>query len=316
MAQPVYVGLDVGGTKVAALAADGDGRALYAETQPTEATSAEALAAALAQTVARALRAAGADRADLAGVGVGVPGQVDPVHGRVQHAVNLNLRDFALGPALEQALGARVALENDVRTAALGAYQFAVREAGAPGLRHLAYVSIGTGIAAGLVLDGALYRGAHGLAGEIGHTIVEPDGERCNCGQRGCLETIVSGPAIARHAPADLPAGAEPAVARLYAAAAAGHSGAQAVAQRVGRHLARALHALVMAYDVERVVLGGGVLAIGERFLAPARAELAALCADSPLAQMLWPPDKLLVLPPGYNPGVWGAVRLARQGHV
>jgi len=96
--------------------------------------------------------------------------------------------------AYPSALGVPCFLENDVRTAALGVQRY---DAGAA-IQHLAYVSIGTGIAAGLILQGRLYTGAHGMAGEIGHMIVEPNGRRCACGARGCLETVAAGPAIAR----------------------------------------------------------------------------------------------------------------------
>ena len=94
---------------------------------------------------------------------------------------------------LAEAFGAPTTLENDVRAAAVGAYRLVrVREE----VRHLAYLSVGTGIAAGVMLDGRLYRGANGMAGEIGHTIFEPGGYRCGCGMPGCLEAVAAGPAV------------------------------------------------------------------------------------------------------------------------
>src|SRR5207237_4002755 len=108
--------------------------------------------------------------------------------------VNMGWEELPVGQTLSAQLGVPCLLENDVTLAALGAQRYI----GAPAARNLAYVSVGTGIAAGLILDGRIYRGAHGLAGEIGHMVIAPNGPRCQCGGRGCLEALAAGPAIAR----------------------------------------------------------------------------------------------------------------------
>ena len=107
-------------------------------------------------------------------------------------AVNLDWHDLPLGPRLEARLGIPTIVENDVRAAALGLHR---RRLFGP-VESLALLAIGTGISAGVVLDGALHRGAHGLAGEIGHVIIEPGGPRCACGNQGCFEAVAAGPAI------------------------------------------------------------------------------------------------------------------------
>ena len=170
-----------------------------------------------------------------------------------------------------------------------------------------------------------------GLAGEIGHVIVDPDGARCACGQRGCLETLVSGSAIARLAreaietgrPTAIAASAEraatgeglvagaPTAVDVYRAAAAGDPLATEIADAVGRRLAWAVHLLVMAYDVERVVLGGGVSHAGETFERPIQRELDRMRDASALAREQLSPDIVELLPPGADAGAWGAVVIA-----
>jgi glucokinase len=244
-------------------------------------------------------------------VGVGVPGRVDTARGTVTLAVNLGWHDFPLRDALEQRLGRPVTIENDVRAAAIGLHRRHDPQSGArPGDQatqdHLAYLSVGTGIAAGLVLDGELYRGARGLAGEIGHAIVDGAGPTCTCGQRGCLEAFASGPAIARR-------GAVEDAREVYRQAAAGDDEARALVDDVGRRLAWAVHLLVLTYDVRRVVIGGGVSHAGTTFAEPIHRELARLRAASPQAGELLPADIVEILPSGSEAGAWGAIALARS---
>ena len=239
---------------------------------------------------------------DLVAIGVGVPGRVDPARGHVTLAVNLGWTDFALRDALELELGRPVVIENDVRAAAIGLHERGVVGASS----DLAYLAVGTGIAAGVVLDGRLHRGARGLAGEIGHAIVELDGPRCVCGQRGCLEAFASGPSIARRAERVFGE-------RRLRCRRRGRPGRRSTSSMtsVGR-LAWAIHTLVMTYDVQRVVVGGGVSHAGPSFEAPLRRELARLRAASDLAGELLPADIVDVLPPEAEAGAWGAVAVAR----
>lgn len=306
------VGLDIGGTKTAALVVDEAGSVLSRVQRPTIVGRPEQLVAGIVVTVEHALAKASVLRDDLVAVGVGVPGQVNPADGTVSLAVNLNLRSpFPLGDALMDALGAPVVLENDVRAAAWGAFHWI----NAPGPRRfesLAYLSVGTGIAAGLVLGGRLFRGAHGMAGEIGHIPIDPAGPRCVCGNYGCLEVLAAGPALAAQAAALAPAGTPlPDTRQIYALADAGDTAAVAIVARAAGYLARAIYLLVLTYDVERVVLGGGVSRSGTAFERPLRHALAALIADSPLAQSMLPVAKVVMLPGDFNAGVVGAVYLA-----
>lgn len=303
-------GLDIGGTKTAALIVDENGLPMGESTRPTDISSPTHLVESAAQAVEMALAVAGAGRSDLTAAGVGVPGQVDAKNGRVRLAVNLNLHHpFPLAAALEKALGVPVALENDVRAAAWGAYHW-LRET--EPIDSLAYLSIGTGIAAGLVLNGRLYRGAHDMAGEIGHVSVDPAGPRCNCGAYGCLEVMAAGPAIATLAAKFIPNGGETVTTRdVYWRALRGDDAARRVVARVAHFHAQAIYLLVMAYDVEKVVLGGGVTGAGDAFEQPLRQALANLRADSGLAAAMLPDELIKLMPPGQNAGLLGAVRIA-----
>ena len=207
--------------------------------------------------------------------------------GRTSPCATRSRRDSA-GPCV---------IENDARAAAVGLHRRRVLGSA----DDIAYLAVGTGIAAGVILDGRLHRGARGLAGEIGHAIADSAGPVCTCGQRGCLEALVSGPSIARRAATPsraMPAGRDLAVdpagrahgdRRLRRRDRAAIRSATDLVEDVGRQLAWAIHLLVMAYDVDRVVLGGGVSHAGETFMAPIQRELDRLRAASPIAGELLP---------------------------
>jgi glucokinase len=302
------------------LARDGRrGNVLARRVAPTPVGAPDGAADAIATLVSAALEEAGATTRDVAAVGVGVPGRVDPERGHVTLAVNLGWDDLPLGPRLESRLGVPTVVENDARAGALGLHR---RRVFGP-TESLALLAIGTGIAAGVVLNGDLHRGALGLAGEIGHVVFEPDGPRCACGNRGCFEAVAAGPAIVARALAGWAArqdgGAPPAderhladAADVFAAQARGDEVATEVIDAAGRAIARGIHLLALAYDVERIVLGGGVSHAGEPFMAPITRELDRYRAASPLAAEALPPDRVQLLPADADAGAWGAVTIAR----
>jgi predicted NBD/HSP70 family sugar kinase len=187
----VRLGLDIGGTKTDAVAVDDRGEVVD-RVRLVTGFGAEAVIATALEGITAIARRAGLAPSDFDSIGVGIPGQVDVQTGIVAHAVNLGFDELDVGPQLAALTGAAVKVENDVKAAALGAYHL-MTAATVPAARSMAYLNLGTGLAAGLVIDGALWRGARGAAGEIGHIPVDPAGVRCPCGQRGCLETMASG---------------------------------------------------------------------------------------------------------------------------
>ncbi len=308
---PYWLGIDIGGTKIAVIVLNQNNQVVGQALAPTETTTPAHLVKGIIAAANCALTQAHTDITQVAGVGIGIPGQVNTHTGEVALAVNLNLSNYPLGHELSQQWGKPVILENDVRAAAVGAYFHLTQPSALSPHSSLAYLSIGTGIAAGVVLNGQLHRGANGMAGEVGHITVDPQGERCACGQTGCLETIVAGPALVRQAER---VGLRVAHAgEVYAAAHQGHSGAQTIVQRVSAALCQAIQWLVLTYDVEKVILGGGVTQAGATFLDPVLQTVAQRRANSPLLQMLLPDDKIALLPAGFNAGAWGAIALAQQ---
>lgn len=314
-------GVDVGGSTIDLLLVDADLRVVVRRQVPTP--GAGDPVEQIAGVVEEGLAAVGASLDRLEAVGVGVPGQVDATSGVVALAVNLAWPPLPLGPLLAARLRARCVVENDVRAAALG---LAWRSARGPtGLvPDLAFLSVGTGIAAGVVLEGRLRRGRHGLAGEIGHLVVEAAGPACRCGLVGCLEAVASGPAIARQAAEAVAAGrltrlgeAEEPTARLvFEAAEAGDPVALEIADRVGRHLARAVHLLAMTYDVQRIAIGGGVAAAGRPFFDPIVAELTRLRRASALVRRVLEATAVELVPPETDVGPWGAIALVRDART
>jgi glucokinase len=323
----LVVGADIGGTKTAILVCEPDGSVRARAIAATAVGNPDRAAASIASMIAAALRDANATPDDVAALGVGVPGRVDRERGHVTLAVNLDWHDLPLGPRLEKALGIPTVVENDVRAAALGLHQ---RRLFGP-VESLAFLAIGTGISAGVVLDGVLHRGANGLAGEIGHVIIEPGGALCACGNHGCFETVAAGPALVtrtlagwaarRNGHDDRADAAATEAGRLreiganavYAAAAAGDPVAGDVVDAAARATAWGIHLLALAYDVERIVIGGGVSHAGDSFMNPVRRELDRYRASSPLAAEILLPDLVQLLPAGADAGAWGAVTIARE---
>lgn len=215
-------------------------------------------------------------------IGIGVPGLVDPSQGVIEFLPNLP-KQWSGFPAVEfltQRTGKPAFLLNDARLAALGEYSF-----GAADASDMLVVTVGTGIGGGLILDGRLRLGLCGAAGEIGHTTILPDGPVCSCGSRGCLETLVSGPALSARGASLARSGAAPHLAAIVEGnweritpkemAMAARQGDQAVAAAIdeaARYLGIGIANAISLTAVGRVVMSGGVAALGELLLGPVRA--------------------------------------------
>jgi predicted NBD/HSP70 family sugar kinase len=297
----LVAGLDVGGSKTLAVAIDGDGRRVGTVRLPTRGH--DQLVASALEALARLGDQTGAGIDGFSAVGVGVPGIVEPASGRVRNAVNLGIDGVPvhLGEQLAHATRATVAVDNDVNAAALGT------AASLAGVDDLAYLSVGTGIAAGFVIDGRLRRGRRGLTGEIGHIPIDPSGPLCECGQRGCLEAVASGPAIARRWPAG--DGEAPATS-LVVAAGRGEPAAVAVLDEVASHLALAVTVVALTVDPDVVVLGGGVAEAGPPLLAAVRAALRRR-SETAVVGAGDLPERIMLVPAGLPVGALGAAALA-----
>jgi glucokinase len=309
----VHLGLDIGGTKVLGVAVRGDGTVL-ASVRMSSAPGPDQVvdvAAAAAQELADRI---GAPLSALAGIGIGIPGVVDARQGVLAHAVNLGVTDrLPLAARLSERTALPVAVENDVNAAALGASRILGLDR-----TDLAYLSIGTGLAAGIVLSGRLRRGTRGGAGEIGHVPVDPRGPMCLCGQRGCLEAVASGGAIARAwpvatrpEPSDGPWAGEGPADALFRAAADGDKKARGLCLQIADHLAAAVQLLVLTVDVDVVVLGGGVAEVGERLRLAVVSALSQRSRTSPFLSSLDLPARVALAPSGRPVAALGAALLA-----
>jgi glucokinase len=270
------IGIDIGGTKVAAGVVDDNGAVLARARRRTPSRD----PAHLVDVVGEIVRQLLADH-DVACVGVGAAGWVDVERRTVLFAPNLAWRDTPLRDEIAEKVDLPVIVENDANAAAWGEFRYGA----GVGARDVVAVTIGTGIGGGLILDGELYRGAFGIAGEPGHMRVVPGGRLCGCGNHGCWEQYCSGTALVRAAQeiatqrpqdgqrlrqiaGDLDAIDGPAV---MSAAQEGDPAAVDCFQEVGRWLGQGLADLAAILDPSRFVVGGGVADAGELLLGPAR---------------------------------------------
>jgi len=270
---PETIGIDIGGTKMLGVVLDAGGDVVRELRRKSPHAGLEALVETAAGIVSDL------DSANCA-VGVGAAGLVD-LHGHLGYAPNLPLiRDAPLRDALELATGRAVMLDNDANAAAIGERTYgAARDAD-----HVLFVTLGTGIGGGMLLDGRIYRGAHNLGGEIGHFTVERDGPLCACGERGHWEAIASGNALGRMAREMVAArgggaivaaagGDARAVAgeHVGAAAAAGDDDAKEVLLQYAENVALGLAGLANILDPERIVIAGGIVELGALLFGPLR---------------------------------------------
>ena len=296
----LVVGLDIGGTKTLGVLLGPEDTVLGSVRMPTTHG-----VDGVVTTAAKAVRALMDDAAigpgALLGVGIGIPGVVDPEKGTVTHPVNLAFPEqlTPLAQLLSDQLdGIRVQLENDLNVAALGA----ARALGDPA--DLAFLALGTGLAAGLLLDGRLRRGAFGAAGEIGHVPLVADGPLCACGQRGCLELYASGASLDARWPGT--GGLPPPVA-LFAAAVAGDPAAIALRDEFALAVAAAIRILVLTTDVAYVVLGGGVSQLGAPLLEAVGAALDVQAAGSAFLTSMRIGERVRLTPSGVPVAAIGA---------
>lgn len=244
------LGVDIGGTKTDVVLVHAG--AIVARHKTPSGQGEDAVLAAATSAVNAVLAEAGVSWSQVEAVGIGVPGAV--VDGVVSHARNLGLERLDLASVLESRWGIRPSIDNDVNVAALGAWGLHPRAASS-----VAYLNLGTGLAVGIILDGKLWRGARGGAGEIGHISVDPAGPLDTDGLPGALETYASGSGIARQW------GVEGAVARdVLEAAEAGDERAIAIREGLFFGVASSVRALILTLDVETIILGGGLSAYGE----------------------------------------------------
>jgi glucokinase len=312
---PETIGIDVGGTKIAAARVGATGGIVERAVVPSPADDPDAIVDAM-------LAAAEAVRGPrVTAVGISAAGMVEAGTGVMRFAPNLAWRDLDLRMRVGTPIGLPTVVENDNNAAAWGEHRFGAGR----GRRHVLFVGVGTGIGGGIIIDGILLRGAHGFAAEIGHFVVQPDGERCGCGNRGCWETVASGSAITREARkavtrhthsriADL-AGGDPdraTGATVTQAAGEGDPAARGILAEVGHRLGEGIGGLVNILDPELVIVGGGAAQAGDLLLEPARMAFR-MTVEAPDHR---PDVPIVPAELGTDAGVIGAATLALDATV
>src|SRR3989442_8973401 len=277
-----FVGVDLGGTQLRVAVADDRGRLRTVVRRTTEAARGrDHVIKRIVDAVKQGLEEDGTPPRRVRALGIGLPGPVDPAAGLVISPGNLpGFRNVPLNRILTRATGIPSFLHHDAHLAALGEH----RRGAARGASELIYVTVSTGIGAGLILRGELYAGAHGIAGEIGHIVVQPGGPLCRCGNHGCVEAIASGTGIARAAresargtPGSALHGLEhPHAEDVARAARAGDELATAILENAGTYLGIAMGTLVNLFNPQLIVLGGSVIKAGNFMLGPMRRSMNA----------------------------------------
>jgi len=318
MSDAIYASIDLGGTNIKAALGTADGRILMADSRPTLAYEPpEAVLGRIAELVEDLCRRAACR---VSGLGMGVPGLIDFVAGRTLFFPNFpgNWRDVPVRDFLAPRLGCPVYLLNDVRTATLGELCFGHGRAA----KTMVLFAVGTGIGGGVVLDGRLHLGPLGAAGELGHHIILPDGPRCGCGNRGCLETLASGPAIVAEGVRLLRTGMAPKLHELVEGdadrvttktmAEAALAGEQTVAEAIRRaaeYLGIAAVNTVVTLHPDLIVLGGGVAQMGELLREPVERTVRERVGMFPTDGVAVKLSQL-----GDQAGALGGIALAAQG--
>jgi len=271
MSEKIYVGVDLGGTSIKVGICDEKGNLLHTYEGPTGVEDgAQAVLDRIAAYVKKVVSDSAYQWEQVAGVGAGVAGFIDIASGTVMFAPNLKWKEVPVKKELEARLGLPVALDNDANVAALGE---AWSGAGA-GVKNMVAFTLGTGVGGGIIIDGRIYQGFRGLAGELGHIKVVPDLEaiQCGCGQLGCVETVSSATGIIRMAKDAVARGESTALSLkdnitakdVFDAAKDGDEVAIRIVKRAAYYLGKAMAAVAVVLNPQRFIIGGGVSRAGD----------------------------------------------------
>jgi glucokinase len=306
------IGVDLGGTKMLLGVLDPDSKVLWESREASTGQTEDELVDLLVREVGEAHQHC----SGVAAIGLGIPATIDHDRGIAISAVNLPIADLPIRDLVTERTDLPVFVDNDANVAALAEHLYGA----ARGADNAVMLTIGTGIGGGLILGGEVYRGATGAGAELGHTVIEVDGPRCqgNCPGRGCVETLASGTAIGREGRTAAEREPDSVLGKMLAggeeidgkavteAALSGDPAARAVFDLVGSRLGVALTSFANIFEPEVFVIGGGVIAAGDLLLDPARRELEARAL---------PPMKhipVVAAELGADAGMIGAAAMAR----
>jgi glucokinase len=317
--EALALGIDLGGTKILTAVIGAQGKIVSRDQSVTPAEKGQdAVIHSILESVNRALHQAGIDSSDLIAVSVGAPGLSNPETGILFTSPNLpGWRDVPLRDIIEKRLNKKTFLINDANAAALGEFNFGAGK----GARHFIFITVSTGIGGGIIIDGNVYSGFSGTAGEIGHMTIDDEGPLCNCGNRGCWEALASGTALADEAIRQIQGGArttilgyagnaiEKVTAKvIHRAAEEGDELANRLIARTGYYVGVGLANLINIFNPELIVIGGGLANMGKRLLEPAFEEAEKRSFKESYRAVRFAPAAL-----GKNSGVLGAAAFAHK---
>lgn len=311
MDRELAIGLDLGGTNIKGILLDSDGN-IYTNTDiPTEAGDGpESVARRMAGMISVLEQAAKKAGRKATGVGIGIPGLPDQGTGDVVFAPNLGWKNVPLLKLLTTTVTLPVILENDANTAALGEQWLGAGR----GSANMIMITIGTGIGGGLILNGKLYTGANGSAGEIGHTVINPQGPPCSCGRRGCLETYTSATAMIRMAREAIEQGKKTCLTSkdkieardIVTAALQGDETSAGIVDFAAQYLGIGIANMINILNPDKVVVGGGVAGAGDILFEPLISSVRQWSLEANVDAVKIVPAQL-----GNNAGCIGAASLA-----
>jgi N-acetylglucosamine repressor len=273
----VILSLDLGGSKIRGAIFDAADQLIYSLEEPLRGLGPKIVTSQTLDFTQRTIDQSRIDQNKLLGLGVGVSGRVDIETGEIVESYNLRLKQFPLRQILKEAFHLPVYIENDASVASLAEWYYGAGR----GQEDLIYLLISTGIGAGVIIDGQIYRGKAGMPGEIGHIVVDRLGPICLCGRRGCLEAMASRPAMLRNADLILSHGQDPILSSmldsenstitleiLAEAALRGSTSVQAIIENAADHIAFAIASIATILNIETVIVGGEVIQeLGELFI-------------------------------------------------
>lgn len=316
-----YLGLDLGGTKILTGLSDKNGKILARSRRETEAALGEdKIISNMIETVEDVLHKTGLNSEDIRTLGIGSPGPLDAEKGVIIENSNLPWRNVPIKAKMEKALNIKTILKNDANAAALGEKWFGAGRT----VDNMVYLTISTGIGGGAVINKELFTGVNDNACELGHTVIDPDGPLCGCGNHGCLESFASGTAIGRMAREAAEAGESRKMLELAdniiedidavicaQAAYSGDEKAKEIFDKAAFYLGIGLGNFVNIFNTELIVLGGGVMKASDLFLDKALAKMREIALPGPLEVVEVNESEL-----GSDIGLMGAVAVAMEDRL
>lgn len=272
-----YIGIDLGGTNIAVGLVSEDGKIVADMSVPTRAERDwREIVADMADVSKKVAEKAGVPISDVCGVGIGCPGSIDNENGICTYSNNIKMENATIAEEFKKHLDLPVNLENDANAAAFGEYQI-----NGGGAKSYVFVTLGTGIGGGIVLDGKIFRGHNGVGAEIGHTVIVSDGEECTCGRKGCWEAYGSVTALIRQTKVAMDKNPDSKMHEFaqkegkvsgrtaFDAAKAGDKAALDVVNQYFKYVAEGITNMINIFQPEKIVIGGSISKEGDYLLKP-----------------------------------------------